>query len=251
MEHREYIKLQENADVAILFIHGIVGTPNHFNELIKLAPQDFSIYNMLLDGHGKEAKDFAKSSMKKWESQVESTVTELLKNHREIYIVGHSMGTLLGIEAATKHKEITKLFLLASPLKIALKPKAFTTSMKLYFNKIKPTDYMAKAAQKCYGVSPTKNPFHYLAWLPRMVELLNKSRKTRNTLKKIDAYCVAYQSSLDELVSKKSIKCLKQNPKIIIKELKNSYHYYYDEKDLLFLHNEFKEMLKTKESKIK
>ena len=68
MEHKEYIKICDNSTTAILFIHGIVGTPNHFKEFVSLIPSSFSVYNLLLDGHGRGVKDFSKTSMQKWES---------------------------------------------------------------------------------------------------------------------------------------------------------------------------------------
>ena len=74
MEHKEYINIHEDSTTAILFIHGIVGTPNHFNDFIPLIPKTFSVYNMLLDGHGKGVKDFSKTSMEKWKIQVDSVV---------------------------------------------------------------------------------------------------------------------------------------------------------------------------------
>ena len=74
MEHKEYINIQEDATTAILYIHGIVGTPNHFNDFMPLIPKTFSVYNLLLDGHGKGVKDFSKTSMETWETQVASAV---------------------------------------------------------------------------------------------------------------------------------------------------------------------------------
>ena len=97
MEHKEYKRICDNSSIAILFIHGIVGTPNHFNKFVSLVPDSISVYNLLLDGHGKEVKDFSKTSMKKWELQVTSAVQELSLMHEKIYIVAHSLGTVLAI----------------------------------------------------------------------------------------------------------------------------------------------------------
>ena len=36
MEHREYRRIVSGADTAVMFLHGIVGTPNHFRDLIPL-----------------------------------------------------------------------------------------------------------------------------------------------------------------------------------------------------------------------
>ena len=77
MEHKEYVKINDESNTVVLFIHGIVGTPNHFNEFVPLVPESISVYNLLLDGHGKGVKDFSKASMKKWESQVATVVEEL------------------------------------------------------------------------------------------------------------------------------------------------------------------------------
>ena len=244
MEHKEYIRISDDSDTVILFIHGIVGTPNHFNEFISLVPDSISVYNLLLDGHGKGVKDFAKTSMIKWETQVASVVEKLSSTHEKIYIVAHSLGTLLAIEQAIRNEKVRKLFLLAVPLQLSLKPRMTINSLKVYFDKIRPDDYVALMAQKCYGIGKDKNPFHYLGWIPRFMELFSKIRQTRKTVCLLRTPCTAYQSKDDEMVSNKSIKYLKTNPHICVKELKNSGHYYYSKEDFEMLITEFSEMLK-------
>ncbi len=245
MEHKEYIRINDHADTAILFIHGIAGTPNHFREFVSFVPESFSVYNLLLDGHGKGVKDFSKASMQKWESQVTSVVEKLSLTHEKIYIVAHSMGALLAIEQAVKNEKISNLFLLAVPLRVSLKPKMFVNSFKVYFDKICPDDYEALAAKKCYGIDSDKNPFHYIGWIPRYLELFAKIRQTRKILNLVNTSCVVYQSRNDEMVSKKSIKYLEQNPCIHIKRLENSGHYYYDKLDWDFLISEFNNVLNS------
>lgn len=245
MEHKEYVRICDNSSTAILFIHGIVGTPNHFNEFVPLVPEAVSIYNLLLDGHGKGVKDFSKTSMKKWEAQVTSVVEKLSLTHEKIYIVAHSLGTLLAIEQAVKNQNICKLFLLAVPLSLSLKPKMLINSLKVYFDKIHPDDYEALAAKKCYGIEKDKNPFHYIGWIPRFLELFAKIGQTRKSIGLLNTSCVVYHSNKDEMVSKKSIKFLQQNPCIIINRLKNSGHYYYDKTDWEFLICEFNNMLNS------
>ncbi len=243
MEHKEYKRICKNSDTAILFIHGIVGTPNHFNDFLPLIPEHISVYNLLLDGHGKTVKDFSKTSMKKWEAQVSSVVEDLSLTHEKIYIVAHSLGTLLAIEQATKNNKICKLFLLAVPLRLFLKPKMPINSLKVYFDKIRPDNFEALAAKKCYGIQKDTNPFHYIEWIPRFFELFAKMRKTRKTIKLLNTPCVAYQSKKDEMVSRRSLKLLEQNSCITASELENSGHYYYSEKDFDFILTEFKNLL--------
>lgn len=243
MEHKEYINIPENSTTAILFIHGIVGTPNHFRDFISLIPNTFSVYNLLLDGHGKGVKDFSKTSMKKWEAQVASVVDKLSATHEKIYIVAHSLGTLLAFDQAINNKKVCKLFLLATPLSLAITPKMPINSFKVYLDKISPDDHEALAAKRCYGIEKDKNPFNYIGWIPRFLELFFKIRQTRKTITMLHTPCCVYQSQKDEMVSKKSEKYLKQNPQITINTLKHSGHYYYDKTDWAFLLNEFTKMV--------
>ena len=244
MEHKEYKRMNPDASAAILFVHGIVGTPNHFADFLSLVPDDVSVYNVLLDGHGGTVQDFSHTSMQKWEDQVRDTVDELTLSHTAVYIVAHSMGTLFAIDRAIENEKVKGLFLLAVPLKIAPKPRMVGNLCKVYFDKIKPDDVVAQAAKRCYGIAQDKNPFHYFGWLPRYLELFAKAKRTRKRLVELHTPAMAYQSARDELVSTASEKILKQNEAISVIELKNSGHYYYEQNDFVFLLNEFEKFIK-------
>lgn len=239
MEHKEYKRMVSEARVAILFIHGIVGTPNHFREFVERIPESISVWNLLLDGHGGSVRDFSHTSMQKWETQVRDAVEELAVTHTQIYIVAHSMGTLFAIDRAIENEKVKGLFLLAVPLKIAPKPRMVSNLCKVYFDKIKPDDVVAQAAKRCYGIAQDKNPFHYFGWLPRYLELFAKAREMRRRVQLLQTPCWVYQSLRDELVSKKSAKWFKQNETVSVTELKSSGHYYYAPTDFEFLLKEF------------
>jgi carboxylesterase len=244
MEHKEYKRIIDTASVAILFIHGIVGTPDHFDKFISLIPDDVSIYNMLLDGHGKGVRDFSHTSMQKWEDQVTNAVTELSRTHEKIYIVAHSMGSLFAIDRGMDCEKVRGLFLLAAPIKLFLRPKMIRNSIKVYRNKIKPDDKEALAAKACYGIASDKNPFHYITWAPRYFELFAKIKRTRKRLSELDVPCSVYLSRRDEMVSVKSAVYLHENPHITVKWLESSGHYYYSDSDFVFLLNEFKRFIR-------
>lgn len=240
MEHREFKRKVIGSKTAVLFVHGIVGTPNHFNDLVSLVPSDITVYNLLLDGHGKGVKDFAETSMKKWETQVEKAVDELASDSEEIYIVAHSMGTLFAIDQAIKNRKVVKLFLLAVPIRLFVRLKAVSMAVKVCFDKIKPDDYVAIAAKNCCGVELSKNIFSYIGWISRFIELVGKSRKTRKNLSLLDTPCLAFQSIKDEVVSTRSILHLRKNASVQVVELKESGHYYYDKEDYNLLLDQFK-----------
>ena len=81
MDHSQYIRVVEGSAMAVLIIHGIAGTPAHFRDLIPVIPENWSVYNILLDGHGKNVKDFGKSSMAKCIDQVNRVLQTLLELH--------------------------------------------------------------------------------------------------------------------------------------------------------------------------
>lgn len=45
MNHQEYRRILPGSNMAVLMLHGIVGTPHHFDDLIPLIPEDWSVVN--------------------------------------------------------------------------------------------------------------------------------------------------------------------------------------------------------------
>lgn len=238
--HKEYCRIINDADTAVLFIHGIIGTPDHFIDFIPLVPGNISVFNMLLDGHGGTVEDFSHTSMEKWKKQVSDKVDELSLTHSKIIIAAHSMGTLFAIDEAIKHPDIiVRLFLIASPLKVSLKPRMFTSATKIYFN-INDDDEHTSAARRAYGIDDRKNIFKYAGWLPRYKELMFEILDTRKRVKDVSVRTQVFQSADDELVSVKSEKYLSVNEMFEINMLKKSSHFYYDKDDYAFLLDSFR-----------
>lgn len=243
--HKEYKYIVNNADTAVLFIHGILGTPNHFKDFIPLVPKEYSVHNLLLEGHGKGVKEFSHTSMKIWKNQVETAVNELLKTHEHLIITAHSMGTLFALQQAyEKPEKIKSLFLLAVPLKLGIKFKMFFNSMKLYFNKIKPDDVEGLAYKAACGIKQDKKFWLYLGWIPRFLELFKEIKFTRTLLKEVSVPCFVFQSKNDEMVSHKSIDFIKGNSSIKYDVLQKSSHHYYFKSDYDVLLKKFNAIFK-------
>ena len=243
MEHKEYKRIVPEAETAVLFIHGIAGTPNHFKDFLPLVPKEFSVYNLLLDGHGGKTEDFSKTSMKKWENQVDFTVSDLLKTHEKIIIVAHSLGTLLAIEQAVKERRIEKLFLLAVPIKLFVKPVALLSAFRIYLGKVPESNEKLVAMKNCCGIELSKNLLKYLGWIPRFLELFGKIGETRKIIGNLKTDCMIFQSLGDELVSKKSIKYLEEKTSASINVLEKSGHYYYEKNDFDYLLGELRKFI--------
>lgn len=244
--HDEYKHIINGAQTAVLFIHGILGTPNHFKDFLPLVPDSYSVHNILLDGHGKGVKEFSNTSMKIWKNQIDVAVDKLLKSHKQIIIVAHSMGTLFAMQQAIKRPDKIKgIFLLATPLKIGIKFKMFSNSAKLYFNKIRPDDVEVIACKKACGINLDKRFWLYFGWVPRFLELFKEIKYTRQLIKNITVPCLVFQSKNDEMVSKKTIDIINNYPNIKIEILSKSSHFYYFKDDYKKMLSEYKNFIKN------
>ncbi len=243
MKHQQYIRSVEGASTAILLIHGIAGTPAQFEDLIPLIPEDWTIYNMLLDGHGKTPKDFACSSMKKWEEQVSAAVEQLLSTHQHLLLVGHSMGTLHALQQVLDRPgKIDGLFLEAVPLYCrATIPMMWHCSLTALG--IAPAGSRQEELSRYTSIDLQPLRLSYLLWFARFIELFGKSHRIRSRLLEVQVPCRCIQSRHDELVSRKSWKLLLKHPDFQVTELTQSGHFQYSSADLEFLKAQFREFI--------
>lgn len=238
MEHRELLRTVAGADTAVLLIHGILGTPNHFVRLLPLIPQGWSVHNLLLDGHGGGVRDFSRSSKARWQAQVEAAAKQLEKTHKRVLIVGHSMGALLAIrEAVRPGNRVAALFLLACPLKLRLRFRMIVNSAKVYFGRIRPDDAPGQAGLAACGIRHEWQFWRYLGWVPRFLDLFSQIRQTRSLLPELTVPCRAIQSRRDEMVSPAACKLLEGRAEVTV--LEGSSHFYYASEDMDTLLSEF------------
>ena len=229
MKHEEYSRIIPGASNAVLFIHGIVGTPHHFDDFLPLVPENWSICNMLLEGHGGRVEDFGATSMKRWKAQVEDKLQYLCDSHENVFIVGHSMGTLFALQGAVDHPQQVKgVFLLASPLRVWVQPLAVLSSLRVALNMGRKSNARLQAMYEAYSIQPDWRVWKYIPWIPRYIELLAEIAATRKILRLVNASCWAFQSGKDELVSKRACRELDRIPEIRIEILQKSGHYYYE-----------------------
>lgn len=235
MEHKSYIHLVPGANTAVLFMHGIVGTPNHFRDLIPLVdlvPEDWTVYNVLLDGHGGSIDDFARTSMKKWKDQVFPIFDSLCENHEHVIIAAHSMGTLFAMQMALRKPEkVPFLFLIAAPMRPWLRLFGIKNLLKLAFGTLRDDVPLEYATRRVAGVNATAQLWKYPAWLPRFLELFREIALTEKVMDKLTVPCVAWQSRKDELVSNFSAGILRKCGVVQVHELPDSTHFYYAPED--------------------
>ncbi len=235
MQHNEYRRYLSNSNTVALFIHGILGTPNHFNSFIPLIPKSWSVCNILLAGHGKGVDDFGEATMDDWKTQVDTEVENLSKLYDDIIIIAHSMGTLFAINLSLKFPNVKGLFLLAPPLKPIVKPPIIKSSIKVLYDRL-PEDDPVKNA---YSVQLDKKLFKYASWIPNYMDLLREIGATKKVVDKIAVPCWTFTSKYDELVIASTINYFEDNNMIRSFMLEESGHFSYSEKDYKYLMDNF------------
>lgn len=245
-KHPSYFR-EGDGKCAILFIHGILGTPNHFNRFIPSVPGNFAVYNLLLDGHGSGPREFSHTSMRRWRQQVSVASERLCLRYERVMIFAHSMGTLFAIEEAEKHPDkIKQLFLLNVPFYPSVKLSAALVSCKVVFDRVSPDDVWANAARDCFGITPTRNLLRYVTWLPRYIELFSEMKRVRSSLSELKVPATAFQSAHDELVARHaSLRILMSHPVVKTYVMCGSGHFFIEKKDLDNVLRVFKKALRS------
>ncbi|MGI6072401.1 MAG: alpha/beta fold hydrolase [Lachnospiraceae bacterium] len=241
-DNKMYWKQSGKDKAAILFIHGILGTPNHFKPFLPLIPQDWSVCNLLLKGHGGSVKDFSRASMHEWKQQVSDSLDKLLEENNRVIIVAHSMGTLLAIQEAIE-KPIDELFLLNVPLKVHVAFRLLGTSWRVFRGSAKSGDKWSVAAQNAYSIEKDNHIFNYFGWIPRFAELFSEIRKTRKIIRKLKTPSHVYLSLYDETISSKCRELFQNNSCVRVQMLNTSGHFYYSPEDQNLLNEEFNKMI--------
>lgn len=239
MDHKAFFRPVAGADTAVLLVHGIVGTPRQFDFLLDMIPQNWSIYNLLLDGHGRSVGDFSRTSMKKWKQQVADALSELCRTHERVYLIGHSMGTMLEMEAVRDHPQVAGLLLLGVPLRPWLKISMCLRSVGYALGILPKSDPLWKAC----SVKPDWRLWRYIGWIPRFWELLRLCSRWRREIAHVQLPVWAVQSQKDEMVSMRSSRYLRNHPSIRYVQLPQSMHFSYSPEDVATIRGCFDDMI--------
>lgn len=103
------------AKTTIVFIHGLGATGKMWNPVINQLPQSINTASVDLLGFGRSAKPYWETYSAKLQARSLRTTIMRLRLPGPIIIVGHSLGSLVAIEFATRYPKLTKSLILCSP----------------------------------------------------------------------------------------------------------------------------------------
>ncbi|MBR5536012.1 MAG: alpha/beta hydrolase [Clostridia bacterium] len=245
--HEEYVRISDDKKTACLMVHGITGSPRYFDNIIPHLPKEWSIYNILLDGHGKKVCDFSKTSMKKWKAQVDMMLEMLSDEYEEIVIFAHSMGTLLCMDTGERYMDRIKyMVLFAVPLCPRLKFKAMYTSLKVILKMVDEENEFETNAGEQYSIEPDWRLWRYVGFAPRYIELLALCRSVRAKVCDVMIPSSVFMCGKDEMVGRKSWDYLVENPCFAVYCLDKSSHIQFDEDDFNYALAEIKNRITKK-----
>ena len=231
MEHFETKRLVPGAKNAVLFLHGIAGSPNQFRLLMPLedmVPENWSVFNIRYPGYGGSVTEFGRSNMNQWRDYARQTFLELAEAHEQVLVVGHSMGTLFSMQLALKYPEKTGgLFLLNVPLRPWPRLYFIPNCLRLAFRMIREDHPREACFQIACGVNPSARVWQYISWIPRVFELFGEIIRTEKVMGGLTVPCIAFQSRKDDLVSNLTAPVLRKSGVMEVRELENSTHFFY------------------------
>lgn len=100
--------------VGCLMLHGFMGSPLSSRPLAEfLAQRDISVHCPLLPGHGELPQKMAGVRHQEWIAEAEEAFAMLQSWCDEIFILSHSMGTVLAAHLAHNNPELRGLIMLA------------------------------------------------------------------------------------------------------------------------------------------
>ena len=228
--HKAYIIERPDAAKAVLMIHGICSTPRHFDFLLQAFDETWSVYNILLDGHGGNVRDFGNPSMKKWKAQTREMLEQLCSRYETVVLVGYSMGTLLEMDAMSAYPQVKGVFFMNVPMYPYVALRMMTRSLRMAFGKPRLHDPHEQACTKDVSIALTPKMWEYVPWIPSFIGLLRLAAQCCKTADiRVPGY--AYFGGRDELVRVRSARHFVNNTHIKTRIFDTAGHFWYAPED--------------------
>jgi len=217
-----FILYGDRKDECILLIHGFTGSPADVMPLAKALNNDgkgFTIYSILLPGHGTKMEDMSPVKWKEWVLYSSEKLKILIKNYKKVSLIGFSMGGDISLCLAAKYN-IDRIVSICTPILIKNKLYFIAEFLSIFrkYNYWKKTTLIPGELDLPYSTGYKGMPVRSIA------ELRNITIAAFNRLHRIKQPIMVVQSLKDRTVHIKS-------PFLIFDNVKSQY------KELLLLEN--------------
>ncbi len=169
---------------AALLIHGFLASPYIMRSIGKtLHTAGYTVQSICLPGHGTTPNDLRKVSAEAWQKSVDDALTALQKNHKEVIIVGFSLGAILGLIAAFKYK-VNDLILFSPAFKITRMARLFQFFSYTHLTWFLPQLFCTQSEKINLG-SYTHFPVHGVVEVQKIIDQYYKMLKQQKVLPRV------------------------------------------------------------------
>ena len=214
---------------AVLFVHGIQGSPGQFQFLIDALPPGTEVRNLLLPGHGAGAKEFRRSGRESWLSALRAETEALLSAGKRVVYVGHSMGCLLGLLASRALGDpFAGMLLLCCPFSFRLNRRYISIGYRAARPE-RPGEDLAVTATRAANSVRLRRTAEQLTLIHPYAELLRLMAQVRRLKPRGPAGIRFFFSGDDEIVSSRCRETAAAWPAAEVRILPGCSHNYYPE----------------------
>lgn len=199
--HREAYRPHPEARGLVVFIHGFMGSPRQLADYAQAAyDRGFSVLSVLLPGHGDTAGAFIRSGAAHWRGHLMRLLRRYSAAYDTLFLVGHSMGGLLALEASTDAGlNVRGVAAVCTPMRVRLFGlRSALRRLSLPFRGRE--DAVGKAYRAGRGV-PLRPIYMAPLFLRPLGQLFLLMRETRALLPSITVPVLLIHSRCDETVS--------------------------------------------------
>lgn len=237
--HEPFSIKSVSSDLAILYIHGIMGSPLEFRRITEaLKDENIHFKALLLPGHGSNGYAFARTGANTWQTHVKREIHHLKNNYSRIILIGHSLGGLLALNASLQYP-VDGIVLINTPIKTRISFQQISMSLRVLLSSENANDPMIRTYRETFSVS--LNDWWTLPlWIPRLLDVNRVASQTEKILNEVKIPVILFQSIHDETVNPKSAEILKRglgDHLMSLSYLNKSTHAY-------FVYEEFNEIIK-------
>ena len=106
-----------DGDEAVLLVHGFGDSPSVYQRMAPaLAAKGFACHGLRLPRHALTMTRYKKTSGAQWSDAVRSAVKELRGRHKRVYLIAHSLGAAVSLEAVADPASAVDAITLLAPL---------------------------------------------------------------------------------------------------------------------------------------
>ncbi len=149
----------EAGPIGCLMLHGFMGAPISSRPLAKyLAERGITVHCPLLPGHGELPNKLYKITRQDWIDEAEEALAFLRQHCNEIFLMGHSMGTVLCTHLVTHNDDIRGMIMLAPAYDVPdkrLKAMAFLRFVMPWFYPLKMNSLRKLVIQRLLDYDPS------------------------------------------------------------------------------------------------